>query len=107
MYVDLNPIRAGIADSLQSSDFTSIQERVTALNSHCNAPQLAKTTADPPQPTLHKALAKLMAQHFRVSKQVFRFILLIISNSLIGRAAPFALIKKVISIINGRNCSMN
>lgn len=31
MYVDLNPIRAGIADSLQSSDFTSIQERISAL----------------------------------------------------------------------------
>lgn len=33
MYVDLNPIRAGIADSLQSSDFTSIQERIDSLNS--------------------------------------------------------------------------
>ena len=33
MYVDLNPIRAGIADSLQSSDFTSIQERINSLNS--------------------------------------------------------------------------
>jgi len=32
MYVDLNPIRAGIADSLQSSDFTSIQERINSLN---------------------------------------------------------------------------
>jgi len=28
MYVDLNPIRAGIADSLELSDFTSIQERI-------------------------------------------------------------------------------
>ncbi len=27
-YVDLNPIRAGIADSLDNSDFTSIQERL-------------------------------------------------------------------------------
>ncbi|MEI8613725.1 transposase [Shewanella sp. PP-He15 brown] len=58
MYVDLNPIRAGIADSLQSSDFTSIQERVNALNPHSNAPQLAKTTADNLQQILHKALAK-------------------------------------------------
>ena len=33
MYVDLNPIRAGIADSLQSSDFTSIQERINSLDS--------------------------------------------------------------------------
>ncbi|PTA50962.1 transposase [Shewanella morhuae] len=58
MYVDLNPIRAGIADSVQSSDFTSIQERVNALNPHINAPQLAKTTADNLQPILHKALVK-------------------------------------------------
>jgi len=28
MYVDLNPIRAGMADSLEHSDFTSIQERI-------------------------------------------------------------------------------
>jgi len=28
MYVDLNPIRAGMADSLELSDFTSIQERI-------------------------------------------------------------------------------
>ncbi|MDT3297456.1 transposase [Shewanella sp. SP2S2-6] len=58
MYVDLNPIRAGIADSLQSSDFTSIQERVNALNPHSNAPQLANTTADNLQQIPHKALAK-------------------------------------------------
>ena len=31
MYVDLNPIRAGIADSLQASDYTSIQERIEEL----------------------------------------------------------------------------
>lgn len=31
MYVDLNPIRAGIADSLQGSDYTSIQERINEL----------------------------------------------------------------------------
>ena len=33
-YVDLNPIRAGIADSLQASDFTSIQERIIQYQSH-------------------------------------------------------------------------
>lgn len=31
MYVDLNPIRAGITDSLQGSDYTSIQERIEEL----------------------------------------------------------------------------
>ena len=30
-YVDLNPIRAGVADDLEESDFTSIQERIQAL----------------------------------------------------------------------------
>jgi len=28
MYVDLNPIRAGVSDSLENSEFTSIQERI-------------------------------------------------------------------------------
>ncbi|AQS39539.1 hypothetical protein Sps_04453 [Shewanella psychrophila] len=32
MYVDLNPIRAGIANTLQASDYTSIQERINELN---------------------------------------------------------------------------
>jgi REP element-mobilizing transposase RayT len=30
-YVDLNPIRAGIADSLEESDFTSIQDRIVEI----------------------------------------------------------------------------
>jgi REP element-mobilizing transposase RayT len=31
-YVDLNPIRAGLSHSLNGSDFTSIQQRIRALN---------------------------------------------------------------------------
>jgi hypothetical protein len=30
-YVDLNPVRAGIAGSLETSDYTSIQERLSVL----------------------------------------------------------------------------
>jgi hypothetical protein len=30
-YVDLNPIRAGLSESLESSDFTSVQERIELL----------------------------------------------------------------------------
>jgi len=33
-YVDLNPIRAGIANSLEDSNFTSIQERIKQYKSH-------------------------------------------------------------------------
>ena len=33
-YVDLNPIRAGIASSVENSDFTSIQERIKQYKSH-------------------------------------------------------------------------
>ncbi|MEC6797104.1 transposase [Photobacterium sp. S4TG1] len=32
MYVDLNPIRAGLTTSLQDSDFTSIQQRIVEYN---------------------------------------------------------------------------
>ncbi|MBL4830483.1 MAG: transposase [Aliivibrio sp.] len=32
-YVDLNPIRANMADSLETSDFTSVKERLSALKS--------------------------------------------------------------------------
>ena len=30
-YVDLSPVRAGIADSLEDSDYTSIQARIRQL----------------------------------------------------------------------------
>jgi len=61
MYVDLNPIRAGIADSLQSSDFTSIQERINSLSPQDNAfpsvNTLAQSANKRPQ-TTHQSLAK-------------------------------------------------
>lgn len=42
-YVDLNPVRAGIADDLASSDFTTIQRRLRALH---DAPDLADAPVD-------------------------------------------------------------
>jgi len=36
-YVDLNPVRAGIAEGLESSDFTSIQDRILALQTAVKA----------------------------------------------------------------------
>ncbi len=40
VYVDLNPIRAGIANSLEHSHYTSIQKRVLQIKSHWQPPQL-------------------------------------------------------------------
>ncbi len=34
VYVDLNPIRASLFDNLEDSDFTSIQQRLTAYSNH-------------------------------------------------------------------------
>jgi hypothetical protein len=49
-YVDLNPVRAGIAETPESSDYTSIQERVTGVPEE--APQRARTeeSTAAPQP---------------------------------------------------------
>ncbi|EGT3625094.1 transposase [Morganella morganii] len=61
MYVDLNPIRAGIADSLQSSDFTSIQERINSLDPQDDdfdsLSTLAQSANKRPQ-IIHLSLAK-------------------------------------------------
>ena len=64
MYVDLNPIRAGIADSLQSSDFTSIQERISALKQVNNiiiSPQAPVQSAKNQPQTINQSLAKFDA----------------------------------------------
>ena len=36
VYVDLNPIRAAISENLEDSDFTSIQQRITAYSNRMN-----------------------------------------------------------------------
>ncbi|WP_200815524.1 hypothetical protein [Photobacterium aquimaris] len=51
MYVDLNPIRAGVTPSLEQSDFTSIQQRIREY-------QQTKTSAKQPPP--HKAQFQLL-----------------------------------------------
>lgn len=44
VYVDLNPIRAGIASSLEQSHYTSIQKRVLQIKSHWQPTQLKPLT---------------------------------------------------------------
>jgi hypothetical protein len=43
-YVDLNPIRAGLAKTLGDSDFTSIQERIAVYAKHQNKLKAKQTT---------------------------------------------------------------
>ena len=52
-YVDLNPIRAGFANSLSSSDFTSIKERIVQYQSYQQQSKKSPTKSDisvPKQP---------------------------------------------------------
>ena len=55
-YVDLNPIRAGIADSLSASDFTSIQERISVYQTYQKSdqsqPNSTRTKAPKQPPSL-------------------------------------------------------
>ena len=54
-YVDLNPIRAGIADSLPASDFTSIQERIIVYKAYQKSDQSQPNSTQkktPKQPPL-------------------------------------------------------
>lgn len=52
-YVDLNPVRAGMADSLEDSDFTSIQQRLRAHKkaSRATSPALMKFSDEQPDTT--------------------------------------------------------
>ena len=47
VYVDLNPVRAGIADDLGGSDFTSIQHRLTTTVDDARLGAIAKETSSP------------------------------------------------------------
>jgi len=55
-YVDLNPIRAGIAKSPETSDFTALQERLCAYKNEQAKPQLAE-----------KYHSKLPSSHLQLS----------------------------------------
>jgi len=48
-YVDLNPVRAGMAKTPEESDHTSVQRRIHALKDRSTPPEPLKTS-QPPQP---------------------------------------------------------
>jgi len=50
-YVDLNPIRAGLATGLDGSDFTSIQQRLAGAGRAPAPAAVAATAGDPPRAT--------------------------------------------------------
>ncbi|QXP44786.1 hypothetical protein FM038_012560 [Shewanella eurypsychrophilus] len=56
MYVDLIPIRAGISNTLQASDYTSIQERINELNT---SDKDTKPNDDESEPTSSERLKPL------------------------------------------------
>ena len=44
VYVDLNPIRAGIADTLEDSTYTSIQQRITEYTNRISVDKKEETS---------------------------------------------------------------
>jgi hypothetical protein len=58
-YVDLNPIRAALAQTLETSDFTSVQKRIESLRTSAQAvaPALAQNQAAPRRSKSHGAKA--------------------------------------------------
>ena len=55
-YVDLNPIRAAMAESIEASDFTSAQRRTQELNSARSRPDVARAIESSPQDIVTEAV---------------------------------------------------
>lgn len=56
-YVDLNPVRAGITDTLEASDFTSIQDRIKEIQ------QLKQSNVTPPKQDKPKLMPFIESEH--------------------------------------------
>ena len=83
-YVDLNPIRAGISDSLESSDFTSIQERLIVEAKKVKNRSYRQ----------HRLLVRRAAKHLLGRKVARRQSELFIINKMVGCAGERLLISQ-------------
>jgi hypothetical protein len=67
-YVDLNPIRAGLSETLEESDFTSIQERIEAYVQGCDQTDEAVSTSALPDAADSAVSAQSAVADFDESK---------------------------------------
>ncbi|MCI0505692.1 MAG: hypothetical protein L0Z73_06225 [Gammaproteobacteria bacterium] len=100
MYVDLNPIRAGICDTPEQSDFTSIQER---LRTYANASQRAKTQPDETPASKRKTVTLLNVNNKTNISRPPHYCLLVATNITTTPAPPFRFRPRItLSYWNGR-----
>ena len=94
MYVDLNPIRAGINNTLEGSEFTSIQERLFAFTQQRKSRQLKSKQQKATDETTAELLSFKGGASLQIDAQKGLPFSLQDYFELIGRGVLFAMIKK-------------